>query len=344
MRYKFCQQLKNSIFLGHDSLIHCCTCDQDRSPTFFHYYKGERINWKAVIEEKLRYQQEAKKGNIPFSACEKCHFFKESDWDEGGYINEITVSHWTSCNCNCFYCFTAKNKEFFNTREKYALMPLLRDMKEAGILRFDGIVRFLGGDVAMLEEFDEFIRFFLDGGTRHFYIPTSGIRFLPLAAEVLRKGAGEVIVSPDSGNAALYKKIKRVDAYKTVRENMKNYAAAAKIGNTVFRSKYIVIPFVNDTKENVDEWLEECISLGIHYVADDLEENFINQYSQTIPPHIPELMEYMHSKAEELGLKIDRFRYAFQLFYELEQGTAKLAKDKSSYDNQKKYVESLLKR
>lgn len=344
MKYKFCEQLQKSIYLGYDTLIHCCTCDDDRSPTFVHYYKGQRVNWRAVADEKLRLQKEAKKGKIPFSACENCHFLKEKEWDDGGYINEITVAHWTKCNCNCFYCFTARSKENFNTRRHYQLMPLLKDMQETGILRFDGIVRFLGGDVAMLDELEDFIRFFIDNGEKKIYIPTSGIKFLPIVEEVLERGIGEVIISPDSGNRELYKKIKRVDAYDAVRENIRKYAAAAKRGGSMFRSKYIVLPFINDTKEAVDEWLNECVELGVENIADDTEENFIYKYSKSIPENLPKLMDYIHKRAEELGLRADRFRYGYQLFYELENGISKVAKSKAICGKQKKFVEDLLKR
>ncbi len=343
-KYRFCEQLQKSIYFGYDTLIHCCSCDIDRSPTFVHYYSGQRVNWRAVVDEKLKLQEDAKNGKVPFTSCENCHCFKEADWDEGGYINELVISHWTRCNCNCFYCYTARSKKNFNNHQHYALMPLLRDMKSMGVLKFDGIVRFLGGDVAMLEEIDELIKFFLDRGSRHLYIPTSGIKFLPMLEEVLAKGAGEVIVSPDCGNVELYKKIKRVDAYAQVKETMRKYSLAAQRGNSIFRSKYIVIPYVNDTKEAVDEWLQTCVELGIKYVADDCEENFIEKYSGEIPAHIPELMEYIHKRAEELGLKIDRFRYAFQLFYELEQGSARVTKSREKEEEQKNFVENLLRR
>jgi len=350
MKYKFCEQLQKSVFLGFDSLLHCCTCDLDRSPTFFHYYKGEKIDWRNVIDEKIRLQNEAKKGKIPFSACENCHFLKEKEWEDGAYISEITISHWTKCNCNCFYCYTARDKKLSNSREHYALMPLLKDMKEArggSVLDFskgDGIIRFLGGDVAMLDELEEFINFFLDLGAKNFYIPTSGIKYLPIVSKVLETGSGEVIISHDCGSPEMYKKIKRVDKFDEVMQTTKKYAASAKKGNAVFKSKYILLPFVNDTKEEIDKWLNNCVEAGVEYVADDCEENFISIYKNSIPPHVPEMMEYIHTKGEELGLKVNRFRYAFQLFYELEQGIAKVAKTKRKEKEQHAFVENLLNR
>lgn len=342
--YKFCKQLQSSVYFGFDTLVHCCSCDLDRTPTFIHYYRGQRINWKAVINEKLKLQEKAKKGKAPFSACANCHSFVEDEWDNGGYINEITVSHWTKCNCDCFYCYTARNKTDSNKRTPYPLLPLLQDMKNAGILRFDGIIRFLGGDVAMLDEFEDFMRFFLDNGAKNFYIPTSGIKYLPVISEVLEQGKGEVIISPDSGNRNLYKKIKRIDAYNLVRENMKKYAQSATIGNSVFRSKYLVLPYINDKKEYIDEWLQECIDLNIKYIADDIEDNFSAKYKKSIPEHIPELLNYIHQKADKYGLNKVRFRYASQMLYEIQNGTAKIAKNNLNYNNQKIFMEKLLNR
>ena len=230
----------------------------------------------------------------------------------------------------------------------YDLYSVLKDLVKTKLLKFSddnkGMIRFLGGDVSKLKDFSKIVKLFIKAGAKNFYIPTSGIKYLPVVEKVLKQGIAEVIVSADCGNAELYKKIKRVDKYKKVRENMKKYAKAAKKGNAVFKSKYIVLPFVNDTKECIDEWFEECLNLGIEYVADDFEDNFSATFSKQIPKHIPELLDYIHKTADELNLKVNRFRYASQLFYELENGTARLAEDDFCFDEQKTFMENLLLR
>ena len=337
MKYKFCKQLQNSIFIGFDSLVHCCNCTQDQSPVFQKNYKGQKVDWKAIVDEKLKFQENAKysiESYFPFSACENCHMYVDGEWDDGGYINEITISHWTKCNCNCFYCFTAIDKNHSQTRETYLLMPILEDMKKSNVLNFskeNGIVRFLGGDVAMLDNFDEIQNFFLEQGATNFYIPTSAIKYLSSVQNLLEKGFAEVIVSVDSGSKEIYKKIKRVDVYDTVISNIQKYAEAAKKGKSIFKAKYILLPFVNDTKEEIDKFLENCIKIGVENIACDCEDNFITIYKESIPANIPELIEYMHQRGQELGLKV-------------QQGIAKVDIYKEKEQEEKLFMEKLLTR
>lgn len=345
MYYKFCEQLQKSVFLGFDSLLHCCNCDLDRSPCFYFYYDGRKVNWKKVVAQKNRLQERAKKGKIPFRACENCcMLMNRDDWQDGCYINEITISHWTKCNSNCYYCYSALDKDRYNSVEPYSMIKMLKDMEEASVLRYDGIVRFVGGEVGVLDDFEEIIDFLLEKGAKKIFIPSSGITYLPAIEKVLKAGVGEVVISPDSGNSELYRKIKRVDAFDRVVENCKKYAEAAKNTNSVFELKYILLPFVNDTKEQIDEWIELCKRIGVQNIADDFEGYFAMQYPKSIPSKVPELLKYIHKRAEEEGMNICRFRYAYQLMHELETGSKKVANSDRNLKHQKKFVEKMLQR
>lgn len=343
MEYKFCEQLKNSVYFAWDSVYHCCNCgSQYIAPVVRENYKGEYINWKDVIKEKIALQDKAKKGEA-YPSCKICHMWKSREWQDCDMIEEIFISHWTKCNCNCYYCFTAEHKNFHNTIEEYKLMPILLDMKNSGVLNFNALVRFIGGDVAMLDELNDFMNFFLENGTKNFYIPTSGIKYLPIIEKVLRETTSEVIISPDSADADLYKKIKRVDAFDTVMNNIKKYAAA-KNDQSRFVLKYIILPYVNDNKKEIDKWLDIIGKLGIKTIAIDMEDNFMRAFSDAIPPHIPELVAYIEQRAYDMGLECVKFRFLFQLLYQIENGESKLLQDDSMQDVQRKFVEKMLVR
>ena len=38
------------------------------------------------------------------------------------YIDEVLIGHFTHCNCNCIYCYTEKDKNFFNNNKTYTTM------------------------------------------------------------------------------------------------------------------------------------------------------------------------------------------------------------------------------
>lgn len=344
MKYRFCEELQKSIFWGDYYVAHCCVCTSDVMTTFISPYAGEHIDWEWVISEKQRFQREAKEGKTPFPMCENCLRFEEREWDDGGFINSMTISHWTNCNCNCFYCYTAEDKKLFNTQKAYAILPVIKEMDEAGILKYDGIIRFLGGDVARLEDINECLEFFLEHGAKNLAIYTSGIEYMPILSKVLEKGAGEVIISPDSGNAKLYKKIKRIDCYNQVIENMQKYASAAKKGNSVIRSKYIVLPYVNDKKEYIDEWFADCLKIGIKHIAYDFELNFVSKYKRSIPPHIIELFNYIEEQAKIKEMDLSKYWYGAQLQVDIEKGLYKTAVGQRNTAAQKKFIKNLLKR
>ena len=345
MTYKFCDQLKKSIFLEGSCVYHCCNCGNGTETVIVDKYKGEKLDWKKIVEQKLKFQEEAKDGKIPYKSCENCYMWREDEWTEGGYLSEISISSWTICNCNCFYCFTAEDKDFYNSFQPYKVFPILKDLQKSGFLNFKndngGIVRLLGGDVSKLTDADKIINFFLSAGVQNIYIPTSGIKYLPAVEKVLKAGRGEVIVSPDCANPELYKKIKRVDAYNTVRENMAKYAKSAR-GKSEFISKYIVIPYINDTEEEIERWLEECKNIGVRHIAYDAESIFITKFSAKIPKRLPQMFDYIERRGKEENLKVTRFRFAWQLLYDLENGQTQYTDNKYDFEEQKLFMEKFL--
>ncbi|MCR5261798.1 MAG: radical SAM protein [Candidatus Gastranaerophilales bacterium] len=347
MRYKFCEQLKNCIFFDSSCVVHCCNCGHDRDTIIIDDYKGEKIDWKKLIKDKLKIQENAKKGIIPYNSCKNCYMWREDVWNEGGYISEIIISSWTTCNCNCFYCYTAADKDFYNNFKTYDIYRVLKDFQKSKLINFKkdngGIVRLLGGDVGTLKDFDKIVNLFLEEGAEHFYIPTSAVKYLPIVEKVLKEGKAEVIVSPDSSNRELYKKIKRIDAYEQVKQNMKKYANAAANTKSTFISKFIIIPYINDSKEEIDNWLKECKEIGVTNVAYDIEDNFTIKFSQKIPKKIPELFDYLERRGKEENMKVTRFRFAYQLLFDLENGTAKYSENESDFIEQKKFMEKFRK-
>lgn len=322
MRYKFCHRLKNALFFANGEIVHCCSGEEATTPTFMEKYKGEFFDKNDLLNSKKQAQLRAMRGEFPFKACENCHSFTEEEWDDDFRIKDISISHWTACNCNCFYCFTASNKNYFNDLKPYNLMPVLEEIKD--IIDFDGVVRFIGGDVAMLDEFEQIVDFFYENGTKNFYIPTSGIKYLPEIEKILKKGYGHVIVSPDSGNREMYKKIKRTDCFKKVFENIAKYISVAKDGGSLFELKYILIPNVNDTKEQVDSWLEMAKNVGAENLALDFEASWLVKKPKEIPKRIFEMYEYIKNYCDENGLHYGQFMYLSQLLYGLETGRYKL--------------------
>ena len=128
MKYKFCEQIQKSIFFDRDSVSHCCNCDKERNTFFLEKYNGEIIDWQNIIAEKRKIQELAKNNITYFDACKHCHMWQEDEWEDVKYLGEFVITHWTACNCNCYYCYTAEDKKGYNSFKNYNLIPVLEDL------------------------------------------------------------------------------------------------------------------------------------------------------------------------------------------------------------------------
>lgn len=171
-------------------------------------------------------------------------------------------------------------------------------MLQKNILRRGGAVHFGGGEPTLLPEFEDIIRLLLDYKFYDLRVHTSGIKYSPILERGIREGRLRVIVSVDAGSAETFKKIKQVDAYNIVRENIRKYASAQVLrrhaltpdlymrGDICASSKFIVIPGINDTKEEVENWIKADVEAGVHTSIVDIEENWFKQNENDLPQSI----------------------------------------------------------
>ena len=156
-------------------------------------------------------------------------------------------------------------------------------MFDKKIIKNTGSIGFGGGEPTILPEFDKLINLFLKNGFYDMRVPSSGIKYSPTIAKGISTGQLSVVVSIDSSSRDTYKKIKQVDAFNTVCKNLKKYSKAQKHSYNVI-SKYIIIPFVNDTKEEIDNWLLFNKENNIQIIVIDIENSWLNKYRNTNNP------------------------------------------------------------
>ena len=173
-------------------------------------------------------------------------------------------------------------------------------MFDKGLIRRGGAIGFGGGEPTILPEFDKLIKLFLKNGFDDMRVPSSGIKYSSAIAKGIETGQLSVVVSIDSGCRETYKKIKQIDAYEKVCKNLKKYSKAQKRFFNVI-SKYIIIPEVNDTKEEIDKWLQFNRENKILVLIIDIENSWLNKYRNDKPDErIIDLIRYVQFKAREM--------------------------------------------
>ncbi len=312
MKYKSCEFLRHAIMFWTNQIDYCC----HSGIRFLEFYKikepynGEALDWDLLMRERKTQLQNMKEGN-PSIFCKTCQYYQEKDWDDWEpYINFIIISHWTHCNSNCIYCDLDKKPKI----KPYNFMPILKDMKEKNILRFDGRLSFGGGEPTLLKEFDKIMDFFYKNNIASVQINSSGIKFSKSIEKYISQENTRLTISPDSSNTNTYRIIKRVDKFNEVWKNIKKYAKAQKNNKYGVATKYILLPYefgvyTNAFKEQIKNWLILSKESNVNSVIMDIESHWYTYNKNKIDKNHPiiEFYQYFEQEAKKLDLHIEYY-------------------------------------
>ncbi len=312
MKYKSCCWIEEGINFDRKSYKVCClySAKGGGNTIIEDNYNGQKIDWSKVFEFKKMMKELHKSGKI-YPKCEGCIYLEEKDWDDNHTkISTINLDYWTKCNSRCRYCFTMSNKWKYNFFRNYNFLPILKDMIEKDILSpKNGVVSFGGGEVTLLKEFDEVLELFINQGFPKIIIHSSAIKYSKSIERGLEKGCVQLIVSVDAGSKSMHKKIKQVNSYDKVINNLQEYAKHQKYPNQV-RSKYIVVPGFNDDVAEISLWLEKAKEIGINSVIQEIESNWFYERRNKPDMRIVELFDLSKNLAEALKLEYSLYERA----------------------------------
>lgn len=320
-RFYSCNWIQSGIVFFQHKLTMCCFCGHEGCGHVMveNNYNGQDINWEHIFWYKKKFNDFHKKGLINTN-CLGCPYLKKDNWEPNKkFIDRVYISHWTYCNSKCVYCFATEHPEEFHNDRTYSVLPMLKDMIRKKILKPGGDISFGGGEPTILTEFDDIIKLLLDKKFFNLRIHTSGIRYSKILEKGIKEGKINVVVSTDAGSEETYEKIKRVRQYNEVRENIRKYAKVQRnktikvtkevhmAGHLMVGSKFIIIPGVNDTIEEVESWLLANKKSNVNRTIIDLEENWYKANKDNIPEHIFELIEYIKKRSKELQTNFEMY-------------------------------------
>ena len=98
---------------------------------------------------------------------------------------------------------------------------------------------------------------------------TNASKFDDYLADCISGGRCIICVSVDAGTHETYAKVKGIDCFEKVRDNLKKYS---NIDRGVVALKYIFLPNVNDNEDDIMGFIELCCKLnpGFVYLSFDL--------------------------------------------------------------------------
>lgn len=318
-----CRYLSHGLYISLYDLKHCHLSmhahDERENNSITPYFGPDKstVNWEELFEKKRKLVTDMRNGKIP-SFCQGCHWIEEFDensdnqflTDLDNYIDIIWIGNFTECNSRCMYCASFPAITQNNMTKDYGVIRLLKEMLEKKIYDVskepDSSISFSQGEPTLLQNFDEIIKLFEQYGSKNVWLYTNGIKHSPMVEKSFRnrKKTGNnirVIISLDAGSREVFKKVKMVDKFNDVVKTIKRYVRALdKDNKKAVAVKYIIVPKINDSKEEIDKFFNLCVKkLGVRHLIADLEENYFIRHNGEVPEYLKDLLRYFRDKCEE---------------------------------------------
>lgn len=307
-----CEWINSGLHFSATSLCFCCNSSQSIGdhPHILDQYNGEFID-ENILHKIKKIKERFKEGKF-FKNCQYCSHLIKRKWDglEKQYFNHFIFTNTYKCNLKCIYCFTNDLSED-ELNKSYNVYPIIKNLYNAGLIKFSNSTNavFSGGEPTISTDFDNLLNLFIDNDCSDLKVHSSGIVLSQSVLKGIEKGYIDLIISPDAGTKETYLQVKRVDAFDKVMYNIKKYIQKSKKAEQV-RSKFIVMPDVNDNKEEINSWFQQMLNCGVKYVICDIEQHWFYEHRNDKKKKLVDLLDYFKQKAEEYKLTYEYYPVA----------------------------------
>ncbi len=305
----YCEKLENTLHFLPDGVKYCCSCTEGIGIKVEDFNK---FDMKEVISKRDDYIKSLKNGELP-KGCIGCTDYKEITMKSQilslfklfnkNKISHIIIDHFKQCDCNCTYC--AQKKLFPNTTQNYELLPIIKSLYKNNYINSQQLkVEFQGGNVSVLKEFPLLMQEFKNHKVKEYVVLSNMIQYLP---ELETLGENDIVtVSVDAGSRETFQRIKNVDAFDAVIENIRKLRNNSKVQ---MQYKYIILHNQNDNIEEVKKFLDIAKEIGgLHIVIDiDYNDTFMTPGVRfDVPKHYYDIIKFIDDYCKEnyLGYSI----------------------------------------
>lgn len=308
----WCEQINHHLTFYPDKMEGCCSGFQ--GPIFLKNLSNDvEIDWEKIKKERLEFIARLENNDIP-KGCIGCPHLQEGSKPENEDFRykKIILNHYTHCNCKCVYCTRMKYypRDFTETSRKpdyYHVLPIIKQIYALGDSEVNKKfmkVDFQGGDLSVLDEFEDVLQFLLDNGCNDLEFTTNNLIYQPMIEKCLAANRGFMISSLDCGSRETYLKLKKVDKFDTFVENIKRYQKAFNDKYRILLS-YIVVKNINDNLEEAQKFLNLVMELDIKRIRFEIDYNDLLGYKGRfeVPKHYYKIFDLFENFAQENKLE-----------------------------------------
>lgn len=305
--------IKHSLHFFYDEVRTCCS--NVSGPVIYFDYSGEKIDWNEVfkfrngivgiinnddLSEDVTYSQIGCKDCFEFEKY--AQFEKISPFENK--INRIYFQNNMSCNAKCSYC-TFQNVE---RGYRYKLLPIVNSLIENDLLSENPYIFMSGGEMTIYPEFEELLTIFSNYKKSFIELVTSGIKFSSAIQNAFVQNKLTMLLSLDSGTRETYQKIKKVDCFDDVVNNLKIYTDATDNAKNNIILKFILVDCVNDNIQEINKFFDVVLSLGVKNVRLYVDfEKYHIATNHPVPKHYHQLFDYFNSFAQKNNLSVKSY-------------------------------------
>ena len=313
----YCKRLNETLNFDALKVFYCCAT---RTGPSIDIPKPNKI--KDIITKRKSLIKMLDRGIIP-KECEGCFDLKEQTNPKPLIISQLSnvpkasmiiVKHFKQCDCSCIYCceqYLSQRKIVLKSKKSdyYDLLPIIKELYKHNMIDKENTdVHFQGGNVSVLDEFEDLVNIFMTNGVKRIEIATNGIKYLPIVEQICTKTFVDINISIDAGTRETYKKIKTVDKFDDLIENLKKYVKLPLL----LRLKYILVRGVNDTKEEIENYINLMKEIGItnsELMIDQCDNEFLSNGEFRIPQYYYELFDFYKKKCQENNIEPHIWEY-----------------------------------
>ena len=250
-----CKSLSSAIVFWPDKIMACCSSEVGGPNTF---YSGTDISEPLKDHYGLRKQITDDLLSGRQTVCTGCPNLKDGFYRTNSNYELVAldgVFKHSKCNLMCIYCGYTKKSDFDKNNTSISVLEALRQIL---VMCPDvKIIRFVPGEPTINPEFEEAIRL-CEQNNLSVEVLTNCVVYSEKLAEMMKKGKGQINVSLDSGTRVTYKKIKQVDCFDNVINNLYKYAEA---GGKI-ELKYILLQDTNDNYNEIGAFIDIAASIN----------------------------------------------------------------------------------
>lgn len=282
-------------------LLMCCSCDSveniHQSPCveFKENIANSMNNFRAHRDNILNglnggTEEDAQK-------CSSCRWAIEDYWPVDQRFRRIAYSVGGGCQFNCSYCTSvARHTIIQETWEKDAAFPEVMDYLERNnLIHPDAVIEIGTGEICVAPRRDEILNV-----TSNYYttiFTNAGIYNEQIAEQIESGNVLQILVSIDAGTRETFQKVKGVDAFENIRENLKKYRS---YGSSI-DIKFVFLPGINDNEEDVDGFVALAKELGVREIG--ISRNFEDGF-ETMPKQTLNMIQRMIVGARKNGISV----------------------------------------